>query len=229
MVKKNDSDTLPEIKKKSSKKTKTKADSSSNSLNSKKNDKLAFESKGDSFEIPPELPKIDENLMMLYSEEERKKLHKNLDHVKEFLEKIGIGEINVDKSKLIISVPFEYEANDYTSYFIISHKWTLIKCSILALDSLDPSKVPSVLFEILKANFILNNVVFSMDPEGKSLWLEADIPIEADIERFQQSYFSIVFGIDYFLKSIVTRLNISPEPKYREPPPRLDGSPSLYI
>ena len=58
----------------------------------------------------------------------------------------------------------------------------------------------------MKANFILNDVTYSLDPEGKSIWAEADIPPDLDFEHFKQKYLSIVFAIDFFIKHITDKI-----------------------
>lgn len=151
---------------------------------------------------------IDENLQKLLSDEERKKMEENLDLVVCYLEDIGIVDMNIDRKKLIIAVPFDYEEFTFLSHIVLSPDWILIKTSIFELDRLSESSLINLFAEVLKGNFILNSVVYSLDPENKSVWAQADVPISADFETFKLNYFSIVFAIDYFMKNISPKLQM---------------------
>ncbi len=162
-------------------------------------------------ELPASLeshPAIDENLQKLISEEEREKMEENLDLVVCYLEDIGIVDMNIDRKKLIIAIPFDYEEFTFLSHIVLSPDWILIKTSIFELDRLTESSLINLFAEVLKGNFILNSVVYSLDPENKSVWAQADVPISADFDTFKLNYFSIVFAIDYFMKNISGKLQM---------------------
>ncbi|TFH29874.1 MAG: hypothetical protein E4G98_03100 [Promethearchaeota archaeon] len=162
-------------------------------------------------ELPASLenhPAIDENLQKLISDEERGKMEENLDLVVCYLEDIGIVDMNIDRKKLIIAIPFDYEEFTFLSHIVLSPDWILIKTSIFELDRLTESSLINLFAEVLKGNFILNSVVYSLDPENKSVWAQADVPISADFDTFKLNYFSIVFAIDYFMKNISGKLQM---------------------
>lgn len=156
----------------------------------------------------PKLPSLDENLQKLITPEEREKMEENLDLVVCYLEDIGIVDMNIDREKLIITVPFDYEDFTFLSHIVLSPEWILIKTSIFELESLTDVAVFELFAEILKGNFILNSVVYALDPENKSIWAQADVPITTDFENFKLSYFSIVFAIDYFMKNISSKIDL---------------------
>lgn len=151
---------------------------------------------------------IDENLQKLITPEEREKMEENLDLVVCYLEDIGIVDLNVDREKLIITVPFDYEEFSFLSHIVLSPEWILIKTSIFELDQLSEMSIFNLFAEILKGNFILNSVVYALDPEHKSIWAQADIPISSSFDTFKLNYFSIVFAIDYFMKNISPKANL---------------------
>jgi len=151
---------------------------------------------------------IDENLQKLITPEEREKMEENLDLVVCYLEDIGIVDLNVDREKLIITVPFDYEEFSFLSHIVLSPEWILIKTSIFELDQLSEMSIFNLFSEVLKGNFILNSVVYALDPEHKSIWAQADIPISSSFETFKLNYFSIVFAIDYFMKNISPKANL---------------------
>lgn len=136
-------------------------------------------------------------------------MEKNLDLVVGYLDEIGIVDINVDRKKLIIAVPFDYEDFTFLSHIVLSADWILIKTSIFELERLSEQSLINLFAEILKGNFILNSVVYSLDPENKSIWAQADVPISADFDTFKLNYFSIVFAIDYFMKNISPKLQLN--------------------
>ncbi|WP_371805663.1 hypothetical protein [Candidatus Lokiarchaeum ossiferum] len=154
------------------------------------------------------LTPLDENLQKLLTDEEREKMEENLDLVVCYLEDIGIVDLKIDRKKLIIAVPFDYEDFTFLSHIVLSPEWILIKTSIFEIDKLSSNSTTHLYAEILKGNFILNSVVYSLDPENKSIWAQADVPISADFETFKLNYFSIVFAIDYFMKNISPKLQM---------------------
>ncbi len=162
----------------------------------------------ESLESASPLAALDENLQKLITPEEREQMEKNLDLVVCYLEDIGIVDMNIDREKLIVTVPFDYEDFTFLSHIVLSPEWILIKTSIFELETLTDLTVFSLFAEILKGNFILNSVVYALDPENKSIWAQADVPISADFENFKLSYFSIVFAIDYFMKNISPKIDL---------------------
>ena len=153
---------------------------------------------------------LNKNLQKLLTKEERKKMEKNLSTIKEFLTRIGIVDMKVDVEKLIITIPFEYEEFTFLSHVVISTEWILIKTSIYEIEpgKLNQQSLLNLFSEILKGKFLLNSVVYSLDPENKSVWAQADVPCSADFESFKLSYFSIIFAIDYFMKNISPKLQL---------------------
>ena len=153
---------------------------------------------------------LDKNLQKLLTKEEREKMEENLSIVEKYLEDIGIVDMKVDVEKLIITIPFEYEEFTFLSHVVISTEWILIKTSIYEIEAakLSQTALLNLFSEILKGNFLLNSVVYSLDPENKSVWAQADVPCSSDFESFKLSYFSIIFAIDYFMKNISPKLQM---------------------
>ena len=194
--------------KKSSKKStkKIKKSSKKSTKKSKADDKKMDKLPSSVLDLP--LTPLDENLQKLLTEEEREKMEENLDLVVCYLEDIGIVDLKIDRKKLIIAVPFDYEDFTFLSHIVLSPEWILIKTSIFEIEKLTQTSIMHLYSEILKGNFILNSVVYSLDPENKSIWAQADVPISADFDTFKLNYFSIVFAIDYFMKNISPKLQM---------------------
>ena len=150
-----------------------------------------------------ETVEIDYN--KLTDEEERRKIRKNMQISHLYLEKMGIQDLQVDSKKGMIIVPFEYEEFQFLSHILIGSEWFIVKASIMELKDIPAQITAEIFFELLKANFILNDVTYSVDPEGKSIWCEADIPSDTSFDHFKLQYLSIVFAIDYFIRNISTQ------------------------
>ncbi len=174
---------------------------------------------------------IDEDTLdynKLTDEEERRKIRKNMAKAHIFLEKLGIQDMNIDPKKSIIIVPFEYESYQFLSHIIVGSDWFIVKASIMELTEVAPHVANQIYVELLKANFILNDVTYSLDPEGKSIWTEADIPSDLDFEHFKLEYLSIVFAIDFFIKHITDKIQGAGENLQSTYHPGKDQN-SLYI
>ncbi len=187
-------------KKKTPTKKKTSKNDPSKSINDDSDDKIAaYPAKS-----------LDKNLQKLLTKEEREKMEENLSTVEKYLVDIGIVDMRVDVEKLIITIPFEYEEFTFLSHVVISTEWILIKTSIYEIEpgKLSQTALLNLFSEILKGNFLLNSVVYSLDPENKSVWAQADVPCSSDFESFKLSYFSIIFAIDYFMKNISPKLSM---------------------
>ena len=187
---------------------KKKSPTKKNTSETKPPKSISDDSKDKNFEYPAK--KLDTNLQKLLTKEEREKMEENLSTIEKYLEDIGIVDMKIDVEKLIITIPFEYEEFTFLSHVVISTEWILIKTSIYEIEpgKLSQTALLNLFSEILKGNFLLNSVVYSLDPENKSVWAQADVPCSSDFESFKLSYFSIIFAIDYFMKNISPKLQM---------------------
>jgi len=194
--------------KKTTKKSKKKSKKTTKKSQKETTSEVDLEEKNPISALDLPLTPLDENLQKLLTDEEREKMEENLDLVVCYLEDIGIVDLKIDRKKLIIAVPFDYEDFTFLSHIVLSPEWILIKTSIFEIEKLTQTSIMHLYSEILKGNFILNSVVYSLDPENKSIWAQADVPISADFDTFKLNYFSIVFAIDYFMKNISPKLQM---------------------
>ncbi|MCP4762491.1 MAG: hypothetical protein GY870_11985 [archaeon] len=178
-------------------------------------------------EVPEEVEEESLEYNNLTDEEERIKIKKNMAKTHVYLEKLGIQEMRVDSKKNIIIVPFEYEQFQFLSHIIVGAEWFIVKASIMELETVPKHAVSQMFFELLKANFILNDVTYSVDPEGKSVWCEADIPADIKFDHFRLEYLSIVFAIDFFIKNISKQVKGAEQIKSTFKPGETSGH--LYI
>jgi len=187
---------------------------------------------GYTFESSVEDHDIDEETLdynKLTDEDERRKIRTNMAKAHVFLEKLGIQDMNIDPKKSIIIVPFEYESYQFLSHIIVGSDWFIVKASIMELTEVAPHVASKIYIELLKANFILNDVTYSLDPEGKSIWTEADIPSDLDFEHFKLEYLSIIFAIDFFIKHITDKIQGAGENVHSTYHPDGNEGNSLYI
>lgn len=183
---------------------------------------------GYTFEDEENLAKSGEGVELDYNqladEVEKKSIKKNMAKCQVYLEQLGIEDLQVDAKNHIIIVPFEYEEFRFLSHIIVGVDWYIVKSSILELELLHENMRSEIFYELLKANFILNNVTYSVDPEGKSIWCEADIPCDVDFNHFKLEYLSIIFAIDYFINNITHDIKAPIKSTYPE-----QGSDNMYI
>lgn len=152
--------------------------------------------------------KPEKDIQFMIEEEEKKIIKSNTEKVVGYLKEIGIDDLETEPEKNMVIVPFEYEDMEFLSQIVISDEWYVVKVAIFELEGLDDDQIFDVFSELLKGNFILNLVTYSVDPERKSIWVEADIPAEMDFDFFKLEYISLIFGIDYFIKSVIPTLGI---------------------
>jgi hypothetical protein len=76
----------------------------------------------------------------------------------------------------------------------------------MELENLPQDLLFKIYDAVLKANFILSDVTYSLDPNGKSVWCESDIPSNINFENFKLEYLSIIYGIDFFIKEIANKV-----------------------
>ncbi len=104
----------------------------------------------------------------------------------------------VDKTNEDASMLFEAKLT-------ILRKWINVKLMIIRNEEV-PNKMQLPLYErLLKANFDLNEVTFSISQSG-DVFVEADLPVNTDYINFESEYGSVEFGVDFFLTEVVPSL-----------------------
>ncbi|MHA1341710.1 MAG: hypothetical protein ACTSRZ_17680 [Promethearchaeota archaeon] len=132
-----------------------------------------------------------------------------------YLEKIGIEEFEIDSKDNMIIVPFNFENFQFLCNILVTPEWYFVKTSLLELDKSISKIEKELYFLLLKGNFELNAITYSVDPEKRSVWVEADIPTDAGYEHFRLRYLGIVYGIDYFINNVAEQLKAPLESTYK--------------
>jgi len=159
------------------------------------------------------------------SEDEYNRLTKKfIGRAQAYLEKIGIKEFEIDPKENLIIIPIEFDKLQFLCNILVTPEWYYVKASIIEFCE-DLLKIEKDLyFLLLKGNFELNTITYSVDPEKKSVWVEADIPTNAGFEHFRLRYLGIVYGIEYFINNIADKLKAPLESTYKN-----DFDKQLYI
>ncbi len=112
----------------------------------------------------------------------------------------------------MLIVPYKYvnKADEgaellFEAKLTILRKWINVKLMIIRNEEV-PKKMRLPLYErLLKANFDLNEVTFSLSQSG-DVFVEADLPVNTDYTNFESEYGSVEFGVDFFLTEVVPSL-----------------------
>ena len=147
-------------------------------------------------------------------EEMKHRMEEDLDKVKELMTQLHeyfsekVDQIGINNREYEITIPIEYEGLKFVTVLSLHPSWIFIKAKVMNLNEV-PDKTKFKLFEsILIANFELNAVFYSIDPEGSGIWIENDIPTkELRMENFDVNFNAIIFGIRFFVDNIALPLN----------------------
>ncbi len=141
-------------------------------------------------------------------------LKETFEKVKEFLIKIGINEKNIieneEENSFEIPLTIEFENSDpiiLKTKMLITEKWIFSKCLIIYDNKLPSGNIKNLLYqELLKANFDLAEVTFSLD-QVNNIYIETDMPTTTHYENFQSEFQSIPFGVLHFFNDIVPKIS----------------------
>lgn len=122
-----------------------------------------------------------------------------------------VDQIGINDKQFEITIPIEYMSLKFTTILAVHPQWIFIKCKLMDLEDV-PEKARHELYEhILVANFELNAVFYSIDPDITGIWVENDIPVPGlDLSpnsSFDIKFNAIIFGIRFFVDSIALPLN----------------------
>ncbi len=140
-------------------------------------------------------------------EEDVKEVKQLMTRLEEYL-RGRVDSISLNAKQFEILIPIDYMSLKFTTILSVHPQWVFIKCKLMDLEDI-PDKVRHELFErILVANFELNAVFYSVDPEQSAIWVENDLAVTGlDMNAFEIEFNAIIFGIRYFVDSIALPLN----------------------
>ena len=139
-----------------------------------------------------------------------KAITKNYDRVKKYLKKLNVEEIIEYRAKNAISMPLPITFPSGETILlavttIISSKWIQTKCLLVFKGDIPDFIFHAICVEMLKYNFIYNELTYSLDNEG-NFFVEADMPSASDYDNFEAEYQSIIFGAEKFFYEIIPKI-----------------------
>ena len=129
-----------------------------------------------------------------------------IEKVAKWLEQMNLKIIRVeDESRIIVN----YNITDYVFQvqLLSSESWINAKALVANTHDLSDTELLQLYRSVLVANWELNEVTFSVDPDNGNIWCETDMPVDTSFENFEVEITSIPFGIKHFLDKIAPTLS----------------------
>ena len=124
-----------------------------------------------------------------------------IEKVAEWLEKMDLKIIRVeDEPKIVVN--YQIEDHVFQVQLIASDQWINAKALVAFVEGIPKSELRKLYRNVLAANWALNEVTFSADPEQGNIWCETDMPSDTTFENFEVEFSSIPFGIKHFITEI---------------------------
>ncbi|MHA2273648.1 MAG: hypothetical protein ACXACI_17490 [Candidatus Hodarchaeales archaeon] len=120
--------------------------------------------------------------------------------VGEWLTKMGL-KYKLDSKKMTFSVIYEEGGKNWDIRVFVGKHWIQIAARVAMASELPADKREEILEHVLKANYELNEVTFSMDKDG-NLYSENDVPKVSNFENFRSEFTAVPFGIRHWMKNI---------------------------
>ncbi len=155
----------------------------------------------------------------------KKKMQEDVERVKNLMTKLQeyftgkVDQIAINHKQFEITIPVEYQGMQFITIISLHPAWIFIKCKLIDLEEIG-DKVRSELFEkVLAANFELNAVFYSLDPDLQAVWVENDIAVPGlAMESFDINFNAILFGLKFFIDNIAMPLNQQMKSTYKASP-----------
>ncbi len=136
-------------------------------------------------------------------------VEETIDKVYSWLEEMDLkGIIKVESEPRLI-VNFGIEDHIFQVHVLVTEKWINAKALIAYVSDIPRSEVEKLYRLCLAANFELNEVTYSTDPDQGNIWAEVDMPCETTFENFKIEFGSIPFGIHHFVTEIASKIDFS--------------------
>nr|MDO8118261.1 hypothetical protein [Candidatus Sigynarchaeota archaeon] len=158
-------------------------------------------------------------------DEIRNKMQEEVEKVKSLMTKLQdyftgkVDQIAINNKLFEITIPVEYQGLQFITILSLHPAWIFIKCKLMDLEEMG-EKVRTELFEkVLTANYELNAVFYSVDPDLQAVWVENDIAVPGlAIESFDINFNAIIFGIKFFIDNIAVPLNQQMKSTFKSSP-----------
>ncbi|MFX0211502.1 MAG: hypothetical protein ACFFDT_36325 [Candidatus Hodarchaeota archaeon] len=134
-----------------------------------------------------------------------------IDKVMNWLQQMGIPSNVITRVSDQPRLVFNYEIKGHPQIFqlqiVASNEWINAKALVAQIGSLHTEERAELFENVLIANWELNEVTYSVDPDQRNLWCETDMPADSTFDNFKVEFTSIPFGIEYFVTKIAPKIN----------------------
>ncbi|NHJ49084.1 MAG: hypothetical protein FK733_14955 [Asgard group archaeon] len=127
-----------------------------------------------------------------------------VEKVKSWLDELNLNYF-VSQSGSEIMLPYKIDERTFDVRVVVAEEWMQVFCKIIAANEVPQELVAVVHANLLLANFNLNEVTYSIDPEG-NIYSENDLPVDSDLITFKSELGAVVFGYQYFYEQLAPKI-----------------------
>jgi hypothetical protein len=132
-----------------------------------------------------------------------------VDKVYSWLECMELKGIIKAENEPRLIVNFGIEDHVFQVHVLVTEKWINAKALIAYVADIPRTEREKVYRFCLNANFELNEVTYSTDPDQGNIWVEVDMPCETTFDNFKIEFGSIPFAIHHFVTEIAPKIDFS--------------------
>ncbi len=133
-------------------------------------------------------------------------LKENIERVEGFLRE---KELVYTKSENILTVPYEIGDLVFNPQIEFHGKWLTVSACMIKNENVPEAIRCDLYRELLTANNKLPEIQYDIDEEG-NVNVSADMRIAiTDFDNFFSEFFSIPYGIKYFVENIAPKFNLN--------------------
>ncbi|MFW9922557.1 MAG: YbjN domain-containing protein [Candidatus Thorarchaeota archaeon] len=127
-----------------------------------------------------------------------------VEKVKGWLDELNLNYF-ISQNGTEIMLPYKIDDKTFNVRIVVAEEWMQLFCLILQANDIPEELVAAVHANLLLANFNLNEVTFSIDPEG-NIYSENDLPVDSDLVTFKSELGAVVFGYQFFYEQIAPKI-----------------------
>jgi hypothetical protein len=127
-----------------------------------------------------------------------------VEKVKSWLDELNLNYF-VSQSGSEIMLPYKIDERTFDVRIVVAEEWMQVFCKIIGANEIPQELVGAIHANLLLANFNLNEVTYSIDPEG-NIYSENDLPVDSDLITFKSELGAVVFGYQYFYEQLAPKI-----------------------
>ena len=127
-----------------------------------------------------------------------------VEKVKGWLDELNLNYF-VSQSGSEIMLPYKIDERTFNVRIVVAAEWMQLFCQVLQANEVPQELVSAIHANLLLANFNLNEVTFSIDPEG-NIYSENDIPVDADLSTSTFHIKTGEIGYQYFFEQLAPKI-----------------------